>query len=221
MEKLLKVTGKGNIKVVPDLTVISVTLSKTESTYKKALESSNNESKILKGLLNDVGIKDKEIKTKNFSVEPHYAYYKDKYNESKSKVDGYTFQNKMEFRFDIDNKLLGKVLYQLTKCTTSSNVDISYSFKDVEGAKNLLLKSAVEDAVKKANILAETSKVELLGINSISYCFDELDFTISPFDHRMRNYMVDECCSIGSMDMDINPDDISLSDNVTITWTIK
>ena len=43
MEKLLKVTGKGNIKVVPDLTVISVTLSKTESTYKKALESSNNE----------------------------------------------------------------------------------------------------------------------------------------------------------------------------------
>ena len=168
MEKLLKVTGKGNIKVVPDLTVISVTLSKTESTYKKALESSNKESKILKGLLNEVGIKDKDIKTKKFNIEPHYAYYKDKYNESKSKVDGYTFQNKMEFRFDIDNKLLGKVLYQLTKCTTSSNVDISYSFKDVEGAKNLLLKSAVEDAVKKANILAEVSKVELLGINSIS-----------------------------------------------------
>ena len=105
MEKLLKVTGKGNIKVVPDLTVISVTLSKTENTYKKALESSNKESKILKELLNEVGIKDKDIKTKKFNIEPHYAYYKDKYNESKSKVDGYTFQNKMEFRFNIDNKL--------------------------------------------------------------------------------------------------------------------
>ena len=140
MEKLLKVTGKGNIKVVPDLTVVSVTLSKTENTYKNALESSNKESKILKELLNEVGINEKDVKTKMFSVEPHYAYYKDKYNESKSKVDGYTFQNRVDFRFDIDNKLLGKVLYQVSKCSTSSNVDISYSFKDVEGAKNLLLK---------------------------------------------------------------------------------
>ena len=32
---------------------------------------------------------------------------------------------------------------------------------------------------------------------------------------------MEDCCSSGTMDMDINPDDISLSDNVTITWEIK
>ena len=72
MTKELRVTGKGNIQVVPDLTIVSVTLSKTETTYKQALVSSSKESKELKELLLPLGIKEESIKTKMFNVEPHY-----------------------------------------------------------------------------------------------------------------------------------------------------
>lgn len=221
MTKELRVTGKGNIQVVPDLTIVSVTLSKTETTYKQALVSSSKESKELKELLLPLGIKEESIKTKMFNVEPHYAYYKDKYGDSKSKVDGYTFNHRVNFKFDIDNKLLGKILYQLTKSKTASNIEINYSFKDVEGAKNKLLKSAVDDAFKKAKILEESTGVKLVNISSINYSFDELEITVNPYSRRFTQNLLCDCGCNGTIDLDVNPDDISLGDVVTITWEIE
>ena len=223
MEKTLKVTGKGILEVKPDITIIRVELKKTEKTYQKAMEMANEEGKALKELLSKVGINKDTIKTTRFSIEPHYLYYKDSYGNNKSKIDGYTFDNELEFKFDIDNKLLGAVLYQIASCKTSSNVDIKYSYKDVEKAKNMLLKNAVADAVQKAEILSMASNVKLKNIVSINYSFDDLSFEISPFNRRYRESMItgEYLLESSSYDMDIDPEDITLRDSVTIVWSIE
>ena len=109
----------------------------------------------------------------------------------------------------------------LNNSYNDTNIEINYSFKDVEGAKNKLLKSAVDDAFKKAKIIEESTGVKLVNIGSINYSFDELDININPFSRRFTQNLLCECECNGTIDLDVNPDDISLGDVVTITWEIE
>ena len=57
----------------------------------------------------------------------------------------------------------------------------------------------------------------------IDYSWGEIDFEVRPMN---RMFMADECCEqpmvgAGRYDMDIEPDDIEVSDTVTIIWEIK
>ena len=56
------------------------------------------------------------------------------------------------------------------------------------------------------------------------YSWGEIEFISRPIEHMM----LEECCARNSIDesgagynIDINPDDIDVSDNVTVVWTIR
>ena len=91
--------------------------------------------------------------------------------------------------------------------------------KDPEAAKNELLGKAVADAQAKALVLTQASGVALKGIQSIDYSWDQINFEVEPMS---RMLMAEDCAekSIGSYDIDIEPDDIQVSDTVTILWEI-
>ena len=115
------------------------------------------------------------------------------------------------------------IQHQIAKpvCAEKPVVNISYTVKDTEAAKNTLLAKAVADAGNKAAVLADAADVRLMEIQSIDYSFASVRFE----SHPMRNMLMakaavaDECCS--SYDMDIQPDDIEVSDTVNVTWEIQ
>ena len=94
-----------------------------------------------------------------------------------------------------------------------------YTVKDPEAAKNELLGRAVKDAKAKAAVLADASDVKLKEIQTIDYSWDELDFEVRPMSDMMLRS--EKCMEAGgSYDFDIEPDDIEVSDTVTVVWEI-
>lgn len=220
--RTIRVTGKGQIKVKPDTTRITMSLEGTYPEYGETLRKSSEDTESLKDLLAGFGFARSDLKTLNFNVETEYESYKDK-GSYKQRFVGYKFHHMMKVEFLSDNDRLGKVLYALANCPINPEFRLSYTVSDPEAAKNELLGKAVTDAKEKASVLTQAAGVTLKDIQSIDYSWGEIDFEYRPMN---RMLMADECLASpmaaegSSYDMDIEPDDIEVSDTVTVLWEI-
>ena len=161
--RTIRVTGKGQIKVKPDRTRITLFLEGTYPEYGEALRHSSQDTESLKDLLAVFGFERSDLKTLNFSVDTEYESYKDE-DTYKQRFVGYKFHHMMKVEFYSDNERLGKVLYALAHCPVKPKFRLSYTVSDPEAAKNELLGKAVTDAKEKAGVLTQAAGVELMGI---------------------------------------------------------
>lgn len=221
--RTIRVTGKGMIKVKPDMTRLTITLEGVNDEYSKTLEQSTKSTNDLKDILGKFGFERDDLKTLNFNVNEEYESYKEKENGRevyKNRLVGYRFKHLIKVEFESDNDRLGKILYALANSELHPEFRISYTIKDHEAAKNELLGNAVNDAKAKAVALASASEVTLKDIQSIDYSWGEIDFEVRP----MRNMVCDSICVPSgvpdSFDIDIEPDDIEVTDTVTVVWEI-
>lgn len=219
--RTIRVTGKGQIKVRPDMTRITLSLEGTYPEYGEALRRSSQDTEQLKDLLAGFGFEQSDLKTLNFHVDTEYESYKD-HGAYKQRLVGYKYHHTMKVEFESDNERLGKVLYALAHCDVQPEFRLSYTVKDPEAAKNELLGKAVTDARVKATVLTQAAGVDLKDIQSIDYSWGQINFEVQPMN---RMLMAEECCDsaineVGSYDMDIEPDDIEVSDTVTVVWEI-
>ena len=123
--------------------------------------------------------------------------------------------------FYTDNELLGKLLYVLAHCPLHPEFRISYFVKDPEAAKNELLGNAVSDAKEKADVLTKAAGIKLMDIQSIDYSWGEINLEYRPMAKGLL--MEEAICApsdASSYDMNIEPDDIEVSDTVTVIWEL-
>lgn len=215
MERTIRVKGKGKISVKPDTIKITINAEGLRWNYDETIEQSTQDTRILRDALKNAGLDPKNLKTTYFSIDSKYKSYHDKNNDYKEKFAGYEYHHLTYIQFDNDNKILGKVLYELAHCDVKVKFDINYTVKDKEKVKNDLLEKAVEDSTTKAKVLAKASSVKLKEILNIDYSWGEIDIYSSPMDDLMV------CEAKSSYDIDIEADDIDVQDTVTITWTIE
>ena len=135
---------------------------------------------------------------------------------------GYKFQHVLKVEFDSDNEKFGRILYALAHCQLHPEFRISYFVKDPEASKNELLGRAVSDAREKANVLTTAAGVSLKEIQSIDYSWGEINFEYHPMNKEllMEDCMCEPCEAGGSYDVNMEPDDIEVSDTVTVIWEI-
>ena len=76
--RTIRVTGKGRIKVKPDMTRITLSLEGIYPEYGETLRRSSQDTERLKDLLAGFGFERSDLKTLNFNVETEYESYKDK-----------------------------------------------------------------------------------------------------------------------------------------------
>ena len=218
--RTIRVTGKGRIKVKPDMTRITLALERTYPDYDETLRRSSEDTESLKDLLTGFGFERSDLKTLNFSVDTEYESYKDR-DAYKQRFVGYKFRHMMKVEFESNNELLGKILYALASCPVNPEFSLSYTVKDPEAAKNELLGKAIADAKEKAFVLTQAAGVTLKEIQSIDYSWREIDFEFSPMNRPLiAPPCSDEIMSSKSYAMDIEPDDIEVADTVTVIWEI-
>ncbi|MBR4579381.1 MAG: SIMPL domain-containing protein [Oscillospiraceae bacterium] len=218
--RTIRVTGKGQIKVKPDMTRITMTLTGVFKEYGETLRRSSEETEALKDILSAFGFERSDLKTLNFSVDTEYESYRDKNNNYQQRFVGYRFNHVLKVEFASDNDRLGKILYALANGKARPEFRISYTVKDPEAAKNRLLGKAVTDAREKAEVLTRAGGVELKDIQSIDYSWGQIDFEFRPM---MDNLAVGRCAAgmvEKSVALDMEPDDIEVSDTVTVVWEI-
>ena len=127
----------------------------------------------------------------------------------------------MKIEFASDNKKLGQVLYALAHSSLKPEFSIEYTVADVEKCKNELLHKAIEDSIQKAQVLTTAANVKLSVIQAIDYSWGEIDFVSRPLQEMSLRCCEPEECDSASYDMDIEPDDIDISDTVTVIWGLE
>jgi len=217
--KTLRVTGKGQIKVRPDMTRITLTLVGTYPEYGEALHHSVQDTDQLKDILSPYGFERSDLKTLSFNVDTKYESYREG-DEYKQRLVGYEYRHALKVEFESESERLGKVLHALAHSPLKPEFRISYTVKDREAAKNELLGKAVLDAREKAAVLTRAADVELKDIRSIDYSWGELELEVSPMNRAMLASPKAAYETCDSYSLDIQPDDIEVSDTVTVVWEI-
>lgn len=219
--RVIRVTGKGQIKVRPDMMRITMELAGTHRDYAETLRRSSQDTEQLYDILAGFGFAHGDLKTQDFSVDTEYEGYEER-GVYKQRFIGYKYHHRLKVEFPSDNERLGKVLYALAHCSVAPEFRLSYTVKDREAAKNTLLGRAVLDAKAKAAVLAVAADVKLGAIQSIDYSWGEVDFEFQPMNRSLKMDELMDTRSVGaSYDLDIEPDDIEVSDTVTVVWTIE
>ena len=147
--------------------------------------------------------------------------YQDSDKSWKRRFEGYKYIHHMKIEFASDNKKLGQVLYALAHSSLKPEFSIEYTVADVEKCKNELLHKANEDSIQKAQVLTTAANVKLGEIQAIDYSWGEIDFVTKPMN-EMRLMECTECemSAPAAYDIDIEADDIDVTDTVTVVWEI-
>jgi len=212
-DRFITVKGTGKVTAKPDLIVISFTLVQQTMEYEKTMELAKKEIEMLRKALTSIGYGRKALKTTDFNVSTEY----DSINEGNGKYrrvfKGYKCSHDLKLEFDFDMKKLSETLSAITKSGTSPVFGISFSVKDKEAVSEVLLRKAIADARGKAGILAESAGVRLGAIQSIDYNWGEINVYSRTRYSESRILALDSC-------MDIEPEDIKVSDTVSVVWSI-
>lgn len=223
MERTIRVTGKGKLSVKPDTIRLIMTVEGTQNEYDKAVQRSAEMTEEIKDLFEQSGFDKNSVRTLYFNVNAEYESYQARDKSWKRRLTGYKFVHRMKIEFPMDNKLLGKILFALGHSELRPEFDIEYTVSDTEKTKNELLRKAVADSKEKAYTLTQAADVSLGSIITIDYSWDEIKFVTKPVNRMMLEASCGEEAMYSdnsSYDIDIAPDDIDVTDSVTVVWAI-
>lgn len=212
MEKVIKVFGRGKAKFEADKTDIIITFSAREDEYKQCVSKLIKDTSTVKKVLTNLGFEKDELKTKKFNIRPVYISQKQSDGTYESILRGYEYNQEIRFSFPVSNDTLTKLCEALNELKMKVDINISYGIYDVENAKNVAVCNAIEDANKKAELIASNVKLEIDSILNIEYGAKVDDYDYDCFSTGMRN------CDLG--ELDINPEEITVKDYVTITYKL-
>ncbi len=215
-QRTIRITGEGSKKFKPDQTRISLSYKMLLPTYDEALEKAAAFTRHIKAKTLEAGVREGDVRTSSFEVSPSYEYYTDKKGNRHSRFKGYAADVGFAITIPFDNKLLSNVLFTLKDY--AGEFRIGYSLKDREKAKEEVTSLAVESARKKAELLASAVGEELGEILSIDYSYGRVEV-----DYGYREGM---CYSITNKfsdapEMEIDPEDLTISDTVNIVWRLR
>lgn len=217
--RTITVKGVGKVSVKPDLIVISMGMETTDKDYEKTMEYAAERVELIGSELQRIGFAKDDLKTTSFDVRTDYKSVKDENGNYKSVFMGYVCKHDLEVRFDFNTKRLGQVLSTISTCYAMPEFSVSFTVKDPTAVSDELLQSAAKNARSKAEILCAASGVQLGELESINYSWSE----INVYSHSDYTLAAECMPKIGASlaNIDIEPEDINVSDTATFVWEIK
>lgn len=149
MLKRVIVSGYGEAAAKPDIAVIGISIAFVQPEAKAAQELvANITEKVLTGL-KSLGVPDKDIETKGYSINPHYEWKKN------SRVfKGYEAHNALRIRTD-KLFLVNQIIDAAVKAGVKEIDYVKFEHKDRASLGYEALKKATQNAVERATAIAE------------------------------------------------------------------
>ncbi len=218
MKRTITIQGIGKLSLKPDYTVISMSLRAVNEKYDTAMETAAQHLDTLQNALVRLGFAREDLKSSRFNVSTEYDNERDKNGNYKRIFVGYVVTLQLKLEFDFNMERLAEVLVAIAGCIAQPELNVQFTVKDKEAVNAALLESACANARAKAKILAGASGVKLGELLSIDYSWGDRSLD-SP-----TRYEMDEACmlraSAAPSGMEITPEDIKVSDQVTFVWAI-
>lgn len=160
----ITVSGVGEIKLIPDLAIVSVGVDSLNDSLGNAQKDNATSIQNIIAFLKDYGITEDNIKTKNFNVYQRYDY------SNGEKFIGYQVSNYLDFKTkDVDN--VGMIVSKLMENGANRFSGITFTLENYEEAYKLALNKALENAKNKISALTENEYkvVEINEENSYNF----------------------------------------------------
>ena len=217
MTRTITVKGIGKVSAKSDYVVLSMSLQAHHMHYEKTMDEATEQFEQLKKSLVSVGFDKESIKTNSFDVRIDQKRVEDKNGNYKYVFNGYIVSHTLKVEFDFDSKMLSYALNAVATCLANPQLTIAFTVKDATAINEMMLRSATVNAKRKAEILCEASNVKMGQLLSIDYNWGELNIY-----SKTRYDMDEDCMPMVSMSklIDIEPDDIDVSDTATFVWEI-
>lgn len=153
-ERRINVNGKGTVKAVPDIVVVMMGVT-NEGKDLNGVQKENAElSERVVYALTKLGIDDRDIETQSYSIEPVYEFV-----EGKQILRGYRVRNILKVTIREIEKT-GKIIDAAAKAGANTVNSIDFDISEEYGYYYQALKLAVEDAVRRAEVVSKT-----MGVN--------------------------------------------------------
>ena len=158
----ITVKGTGEVRVSADMAVISLGVNARDKDVLTAQQKVNESIAAIRQALIDHGVKEENINTEFINI---YAIYD--YNNDQEQLAAYNASSTLAIRVT-DMESVGTLIDICFAAGANTLNGISFSASDTEEANTEALKKAVADAIKKAEIMAESAGLKITGIEVIS-----------------------------------------------------
>lgn len=158
----ISVAGEGKVLAKPDIGQVSLSVVSDAKTVAIAQKDNTDKMNKITGLMKDLGIKEEDLKTTNYSVEPSYQYY-----EGKSEIIGYVITQTLEVKIRNLEKV-GDILGQAAASGANQVGSLYFTFDDPEKLNTEARQKAIDNAKAKAQDLARSLGVSLGKVVSFS-----------------------------------------------------
>lgn len=161
-ESTITVNGTGEIRISADTAVISLGVNARDKDVLKAQQKVNESIAAIRTALIGQGVKEENINTEFINI---YAAYD--YQNGEEMLAAYNASSTLAIKVT-DMESVGTLIDSAFAAGANTLNGISFSASDTEEAESEAMRKAVEDAQKKAEILAQASGLKITGILTIN-----------------------------------------------------
>ncbi|NKB19603.1 MAG: DUF541 domain-containing protein [Alphaproteobacteria bacterium] len=151
--RFIAVEGKGTVTAIPDIASINTGVTTRAETARAALTANNKAMNSLFRQLSEAGIDEKDIRTSNFSVSPHYERYE---RNKPRRIAGYQAANHVTVTVR-DLKQLGRLLDAVVSAGSNRVNGVQFSVAEPEKLLDQARRKAVKDAMRRAHLYADAA----------------------------------------------------------------
>ncbi|MBD5129700.1 MAG: SIMPL domain-containing protein [Ruminococcaceae bacterium] len=213
--RTITVRGIGTVSVKPDFIIVTLDIVSKAMEYNKSVENANKRIELLQNAVVSSGFAKEDLKTLSFDVRTNYENEQDRNGRYHNVFKGYACRYTLKLAFDFDAKKLADTLTAISDSNANAEFSIKFTVKNPENISAELLRSATENARKKAEILCVASGAKLGTLLNIDYSWTDIN-VYSASAYAMER----DCCDYLLSVPEFEPDDIKSQDSATFIWEI-
>ncbi len=165
--RTLQLSATGEVTAVPDLAIVTLGMESQAKTAKEALAANTRAMRRVFDLLKGKWkVAERDMATSRFSISPVYVTQKMPDGTRRQRLDGYRVTNMLTIRVR-RLETLGDILDSVVSAGSNRIEGITFTFSDPARLKEEALKKAMQNAVKKAKIMAREGDFTLGPVISV------------------------------------------------------
>lgn len=207
----IKVIGKAEKEFTADIMEIVIEINVANPDYSKTLSQGNEETEKLLKILTDSGYNITDILLNKEDVSQ---------DESESGKKYYEFNKAISFTTGASPANLVALSDELCKNKIKASYDHTFKLSNRKELENAVLKEALTDSRKKAEMISETFGQKITGIEKVD-C-DLRYYAVYAESNKGDLDAILRCRTTNySLSEKISPDKIKLSKEIEVTWIME
>ena len=154
------VSGQGSVDVAPDMAILTLTVTQEAPTASAALDANSSAMEKVLEAMKTEGVEARDLQTSGFSIQPRYHFPSPESSDDHQapRIVAYVVRNSLSVRVR-DISAVGEILDTSVKLGVNEGGNIVFTNDDPSAAITQARILAVQDAMAKANTLAEAAGV--------------------------------------------------------------